>query len=83
MLDTIAICAASAFFSMTVAAPASASPVYVSLATMGECPPYVALQLTAIAEKDCKRQGKDYVITYMNCTGDGSGGNADFAYTCI
>jgi hypothetical protein len=45
----------------------------------GPCPPPVAEQLTAVAEKACKRQGKDYVVTYMSCTD----GVADFNYACI
>ena len=83
MLRTIAICGAFALAPLAFATPSSATPVYVHLATLGECPPYVAQQLTSIAEKDCKRQGKEALITYMSCTGDGSGGNADFAYTCV
>jgi hypothetical protein len=45
----------------------------------GECPLTVAQRLTAVAEKACKVQGKEAVITYMNC----ENGVADLAYACV
>jgi hypothetical protein len=48
-------------------------------AALGPCPPGTAMELTAIAEKQCKREGKDYLITYMNCV-DGVG---DIQYICV
>jgi hypothetical protein len=45
----------------------------------GPCPRRIADQLISIAEKACKAQGKEMVVTWMNC----ENGVADFAYECV
>jgi hypothetical protein len=78
MLNGIAVCAATVFASMTFAVPSSYAAVYVRGAAMGDCPMKVAQDAMSVAEKACKQQGKEAVITYLSCTD----GVAELHFAC-
>ena len=82
MKKKLAVCAASMVIIVMggtfLARPARAA------GNMGPCPTKVAEDLMSVAEKTCKKQGKEVLVTWMDCTGDGSGsGSGDFAYECV
>lgn len=82
MKKQLVVCAASLAV-IVMGATFLATPARAA-AALDPCPNRVAQELMSIAEKTCKRAGKEALITWMNCTGDPSGGGtADFAYECV
>ena len=72
------IVSAASMVTIVMGATLLATPARAANAS-GECPVTVAQRLTSVAEKACKAQGKDFVVTYMNC----ENGVADFGYACV
>ena len=72
------ITSAASMVTIVMGATLLATPARAASAS-GECPVTIAQRLTSVAEKACKAQGKEFLITYMNC----ENGVADIGYVCV
>lgn len=70
MLDRLAICAATVF-ATGFGSALTPTRAYATTSIAGECPVHEVQNAMAVAEKQCKRDGGEVVITYMNCDSSG------------
>jgi hypothetical protein len=77
MISKVAVFTASVISLLIADSPSSATTR--SFAGYGECPAQVARDAMSVAEKACKRQGGEMVVTYMDC----ENGEISMRYVCM
>lgn len=77
MIEKIAVCGAALLLAGT-GGSGFATPAH-GTASWGDCPAKVAQQAVSVAEKQCKLQGGEVLVTYLNC----EDGTASMNWLCV